>query len=325
MAVRKGGLGKGLDSMIPVYPKENAKKPQSSSSRTTKKSEKASKAQTVVKEAEDGDVIRVRISKIEPNREQPRQVFDETALGELADSIKQYGLIQPLVVKKKGDAYEIIAGERRWRASRMAGLKEVPVIVREISEQESMELALIENIQREDLNPMEEAKAYRRLLDEFDLTQEEMAKKVSKSRAAVANAMRLLKLDDAVQKMVEENQLSAGHARALAAIADPEIQKKAAQQIVENGLSVRETEKLVKKLTSEGSKPKKEEKEPVNEAVELVYRQMEDKMKASLGTKVSICNGKNNKGHIEIEYYSMDELERIFDLLKNMSTDNMIQ
>lgn len=321
MAVKKRGLGKGLDSMIPSYPKNNEDNEASLSGKQNKKTERGVRnTSDHDREPEDGEVIRVRISKIEPNREQPRQTFDEEALSELADSIKQYGLIQPLVVKKKGEVYEIIAGERRWRASRMAGLKEVPVLVREVSEQESMELALIENIQRENLNPMEEAKAYKRLLDEFDLTQEEMAKKVSRSRAVIANSMRLLKLESSVQTLVEEGKLSAGHARALVALADPQQQVEAAQRILEQELSVRDTEKLVKKLMNEAEREPKGENQENNEALELIYRQMEDKMEASLGTKVTICSGKNKKGHIQINYYSMDELERIFELLKQFGT-----
>ncbi len=296
MAARKGGLGKGLDSLIadrrPVAVKEN--------SNSSAKEEKA----------ENNSPLMVKLSEVEPNREQPRKYFDEEAMQELADSIKKYGVIQPLLVEKKEKYYEIIAGERRWRAAKIAGLKEIPVVLKELSEQEKMEIALIENIQREDLNPIEEAQAYKRLLDEFQLKQEDVAKSVSKSRSAITNSMRLLKLDERVQNMVAGEELSAGHARALLSISDVEKQYELAQKIVEKGLSVREVEALLKK------KPAKEEKAETNTAEELIYRNFENNLKEIYGTKVSIKNQKG-KGKIEISYYSVDELERILDMLQS--------
>lgn len=296
MAARKGGLGKGLDSLIadrrPVAVKEN--------SNSSAKEEKA----------ENNSPLMVKLSEVEPNREQPRKYFDEEAMQELADSIKKYGVIQPLLVEKKEKYYEIIAGERRWRAAKIAGLKEIPVVLKELSEQEKMEIALIENIQREDLNPIEEAQAYKRLLDEFHLKQEDVAKSVSKSRSAITNSMRLLKLDERVQNMVAGEELSAGHARALLSISDVEKQYELAQKIVEKGLSVREVEALLKK------KPAKEEKAETNTAEELIYRNFENNLKEIYGTKVSIKNQKG-KGKIEISYYSVDELERILDMLQS--------
>lgn len=297
MAARKGGLGKGLDSLIadrrPVAVKEN-------SNSSAKEEEKA----------ENNSPLMVKLSEVEPNREQPRKYFDEEAMQELADSIKKYGVIQPLLVEKKEKYYEIIAGERRWRAAKIAGLKEIPVVLKELSEQEKMEIALIENIQREDLNPIEEAQAYKRLLDEFHLKQEDVAKSVSKSRSAITNSMRLLKLDERVQNMVAGEELSAGHARALLSISDVEKQYELAQKIVEKGLSVREVEALLKK------KPAKEEKAETNTAEELIYRNFENNLKEIYGTKVSIKNQKG-KGKIEISYYSVDELERILDMLQS--------
>ena len=296
MAARKGGLGKGLDSLIAdrrtVTVKEN--------SNSSAKEEKA----------ENNSPLMVKLSEVEPNREQPRKYFDEEAMQELADSIKKYGVIQPLLVEKKEKYYEIIAGERRWRAAKIAGLKEIPVVLKELSEQEKMEIALIENIQREDLNPIEEAQAYKRLLDEFQLKQEDVAKSVSKSRSAITNSMRLLKLDERVQNMVAGEELSAGHARALLSISDVEKQYELAQKIVEKGLSVREVEALLKK------KPAKEEKAETNTAEELIYRNFENNLKEIYGTKVSIKNQKG-KGKIEISYYSVDELERILDMLQS--------
>lgn len=296
MAARKGGLGKGLDSLIAdrrtVAVKEN--------SNSSAKEEKA----------ENNSPLMVKLSEVEPNREQPRKYFDEEAMQELADSIKKYGVIQPLLVEKKEKYYEIIAGERRWRAAKIAGLKEIPVVLKELSEQEKMEIALIENIQREDLNPIEEAQAYKRLLDEFQLKQEDVAKSVSKSRSAITNSMRLLKLDERVQNMVAGEELSAGHARALLSISDVEKQYELAQKIVEKGLSVREVEALLKK------KPAKEEKAETNTAEELIYRNFENNLKEIYGTKVSIKNQKG-KGKIEISYYSVDELERILDMLQS--------
>lgn len=264
--------------------------------------------------------ILVKISKVSPNREQPRKHFDEDALLELSESIKQYGIIQPILVSNKMDFkgeeyYEIIAGERRWRAARMAGLKEVPVIIKEFSDQQIVEISLIENIQREDLNPIEEAQAYKRLIEEYHLKQDEVAEKVSKSRTAVANSTRLLKLDERIQEMLINDMISAGHARALLAIVDNEKQYEIAMKVFDEKLSVRETEILVKRLTDPVKPKKKVEK---NFAEDAIYEGLEEKLKGIVGTKVSIQRKRNHKGKIEIEYYSQDELERILDLFDSI-------
>ena len=300
MAAR--GLGKGLDSLIPNALGE-----------TKTKKETAAKSKTETTEGEEPQTL-VKITKVEPNREQPRKNFDEDALQELADSIKQFGLLQPILVQDRKDYYEIIAGERRWRAAKLAGLKEVPVIIRNYTEQEIVEISLIENIQREDLNPIEEAQAYKRLLTEFHLKQDEVAERVSKSRTAVTNSMRLLKLDERVQQMVIDEMLTTGHARALISIEDRDLQFQMANQIFDNKLSVRETEKLVRKLGEEKEETTKT-KEP---DVEIIYRNLEEKVKEILGTKVQISHKKNNSGKIEIEYYSNEELERIIELLESV-------
>lgn len=304
MVVKKTGLGKGLDSLIPTH---------SSSPKTTVKEVKEEKQQvkTVVKQEE----IKIKITEIEPNREQPRKKFDEDALLELAESIKQFGVIQPLIVQKRGDYYEIIAGERRWRAAKMAGLKEIPVIIKDYTNQERVEISLIENIQREDLNPIEEAHAYKRLLNEFSLKQDEVAERVSKSRTAVTNSMRLLKLDDRVQQMVIDDMISTGHARALLSIEDKELQYTVANRIFDEKLSVRETEKLMKSIQLEKTDKKKEDKNTVNS---LIYKDIEEKIKAILGTKVIVDHKANNKGKIQIEYYSNEELERIVEMLESI-------
>ena len=256
---------------------------------------------------------KVKITKVEPNRTQPRKNFDEDSLIELADSIRQFGVLQPLLVQKKGDYYEIIAGERRWRAAKMAGLKEIPVIIREYSHQEMVEIALIENIQRENLNPIEEAQAFKRLLEEFQLKQDEVAERVSKSRTAVTNSMRLLKLDEKVQQMIIDDMISTGHARALLAIEDKEQQYILANKIFDEKLSVRETEKLVKDL----KKPKKE-KTKKDTSNDFIYRDLEEKMRSVIGTKVSVNQKSKGKGKIEIEYYSDEELEHIFEMIMSI-------
>ena len=299
MGVKRGGLGKGLDSLIP----DNGKVPESG--RKTKVVEKV-----IEKIVEKPSEMKLKINQIEPNREQPRKKFDEQALEELADSIRQFGILQPLIVQEKEKYYEIIAGERRWRAAKLVGLKEIPVVIRKMSEQEMVEISLIENIQREDLNPIEEAAAYKRLLEEFHLTQEEIAERVAKSRTAVTNSMRLLKLDERVQQMVVDEMLSTGHARALLAVEDPELQFQTANKIYNERLSVREVEKLVKNIGKE--KSSKKEKDFQQEAV---FQDLEEKMKVSLGTKVSINRKDDKKGRIEIEYYSMEELERLMEIL----------
>ena len=292
----KKGLGKGLDSLI---------------------TDKLDKQKEVISEKKEDNVSRetfISINKIEPNKSQPRKAFEEDALQELADSIKQHGVIQPLIVQKKGKMYEIIAGERRWRAARLAGLKEVPVVIKDYSEQEIFEIALIENIQREDLNPIEEALAYQRLIDEYSLKQDEVAERVAKSRVAVTNSMRLLKLDKRVQQMLIDDMISGGHARALLPIKDNDEQFNLANVVFDEKLSVRDTEKLVKKVLE----PKPEKETAVTTEDSYVYRELEEKMKTILGSKVEINRKSNNKGKIEIEYYSNEDLERIIDLISSI-------
>ncbi|RHR84637.1 ParB/RepB/Spo0J family partition protein [Roseburia sp. AF15-21] len=293
MATRKGGLGKGLDSLI-------ADKVGTSNEKTDAKNE-----------------VMVNINKVEPNKEQPRKNFDEDALLELSESIKQFGVLQPLLVVDRKDYYEIIAGERRWRAAKMAGLKKVPVIIKDLTEQEIVEISLIENIQRENLNPIEEAIAYKRLLNEFNLKQDEVAERVSKSRTAVTNSMRLLKLCDKVQQMVIDDMISTGHARALLGITDEEKQYILAQKIFDEKISVRDTEKLVKKMQKQKNAPAKEVN-PEKKKLDAVYQEAEEKMKTILGTKVIINQKDSMKGKIEIEYYSPDELTRIYELIESI-------
>ena len=300
MPIKKKGLGKGLDSLIP----DNKSMKSVTSEKTVESKEDAA--------AKSGVQV-MKINAVEPNRDQPRKNFDEDALLELSDSIKQFGVLQPLLVRKRKDYYEIIAGERRWRAAKLAGVKEVPVIEKEYTDQEILEIGLIENIQRENLNPIEEAIAYKRLLEEFNLKQDEVAERVSKSRTAVTNSMRLLKLSDKVQQMIIDDMISTGHARALLAIDDPELQYTLANKIFDEKLSVRETEKLVKEIKNP-KKPK--EKNPV--ANSFIYQDLEEKMKSVFGTKVSIATKGKGKGKIEIEYYSDDELEHLFDMMMSI-------
>ncbi|CRZ35690.1 ParB family chromosome partitioning protein [Herbinix hemicellulosilytica] len=296
MSAVKRGLGKGLDVMIPLRISEKETEGEENVSRETL----------------------VPINEIEPNKSQPRKKFDQEALQELADSIRQFGVIQPLIVQKRDKYYEIIAGERRWRAARLAGLKEVPVIIKDYSPQEIVEIALIENIQREDLNPIEEAQAYQRLITEFNLKHEELAERVSKSRAAITNSLRLLKLDSRIQQMLINEQITGGHARALLSLEDSDLQYETARKIIDENLSVRDTEKLVKKLIS-----KKAEKEiAVAEDANLVYQALEEKLKNILGTKVLIKRKKKNAGKIEIEYYSDEELERILEMFDSLNYIN---
>jgi len=292
MAAR--GLGKGLDALIPVSNDVKSKKVNGPG------------------EKEKGPETLVKITMVEPNREQPRKTFDEDALNELAESIKQFGLLQPILVQDRKDHYEIIAGERRWRAAKIAGLKEVPVIIKNLTEQEIVEISLIENIQRENLNPIEEALAYKKLLNEFHLKQEEVAERVSKSRTAVTNSMRLLKLEEEVQKMVVDEMITTGHARALLGIEDGEQQIACAKKIVDEKLSVRDIEKLVKNM----NKPAKEKKASKDKSVDFIYQDIEEKLKLSLGTKVSVSAKENGAGKIEIEFYSNDDLERLLEILK---------
>ena len=296
------GLGKGLDSLIPDAVGE-AKK-----SREAQAQDSSAKKTDVAPTG--GPETMVKITRVEPNREQPRKNFDEDALQELADSIKQFGLLQPILVQDRKDYYEIIAGERRWRAAKIAGLKEVPVIIRNYTEQEIVEISLIENIQREDLNPIEEAQAYKRLLDEFHLKQDEVAERVSKSRVAVTNSVRLLKLSDEVQRMVIDEMITTGHARALLAIENAEEQYALAQRIFDEKLSVRDVEKLVKNL-HKPAKPKKMD----DKALQAIYQNIEEKLKTRLGTKVAVSGKGDGTGKIEIEFYNHDDLDRIVDML----------
>jgi len=292
----KRGLGKGLDSLIPTN--------------VMMESEVKHATVSTASSAEEGkdSTLMVKLSKVEPNREQPRKNFDEDSLQELAESLKQFGMLQPILVQNRGDYYEIIAGERRWRAAKIAGLKEVPVIVRELTDQEIVEISLIENIQREDLNPIEEAQAYKRLLTEFHLKQDEVAERVSKSRTAVTNSMRLLKLCDEVQKMVVDDMISTGHARALISIEDPEEQYLIAQKIFDEKLSVREVEKLVKDLYKPPKPPKEE-----NKTLQAIYQEISERLKQSLSTKVSVSAKQNGAGKIEIEFYNHEDLERLLE------------
>ena len=324
MAGRKNGLGRGLDAFFP----DRTSAVKESTRKTTTKTVKAEK-KTVETEKEAGNTVAakrktagsksgamfVKISSVEPNINQPRKQFDEDALLELSESIKQYGILQPLLVSDKKDYYEIIAGERRWRAAKLAGLKEVPVIVKEFTDQELVEISLIENIQREDLNPVEEAMAYKRLIDEFHLKQDEVAERVGKSRTAVTNSMRLLKLSEKVQQMLIDEMITAGHARAILAISDKEKQETVAMKVFDEKLSVRETEALVKRMLEP---PKTEKKSKFTTAEDAIYESLEEKMKSIMGTRVQIHRKKNDKGKIEIEYYSKDELERIIDLFESI-------
>lgn len=301
MAVKKGGLGKGLQEKGGLNNLIPDKKPK----------KKDNPVEKIVDSVKPDEFL--PINMVEPNRNQPRKQFDEEALEELASSIKKYGILQPLLVQKKDDFYEIIAGERRWRAAKLAKLKKVPVIIKELSEQEVVEISLIENIQREDLNPIEEAKAYYTLMTEYHLKQEDIALQVSKSRTAVANSMRLLKLADEIQTMLVNGVLSSGHARALLAIENHDMQLDIANSIIKMKLNVRETEKLVKRLLNQ--KPRKEEEKSGND---IFYRKIEEQLKELFGTKVIIQN-KKKKGKIEIEYYSQEDFERIYEMIQNIN------
>lgn len=306
---QKRGLGSGIDVLIPK-------------AQGTKKGEEKKKVvKEVVKEVVK-DLETIPINKIEPNQSQPRKNFNEDSLQELADSIKQHGLIEPLIVQKgKKGFYQIIAGERRWRAAKIANLKEVPVVIKDYTKQEVMEIALIENIQREDLNPIEEAEAYDSLIKEFHLKQDEIAEKVSKSRVAITNALRLLKLDERVRTMLVEDKLKSGHARALLAIENNDLQYETAVQVFDQKLSVRETEKLVKKILLPKAEKKEDEKNN-DEQMKTIYQNFEEKLKMIMGTKVNINHGKKGKGKIEIEYYSPDEFERIMELMTKIADKN---
>ncbi len=290
---RKSALGNGLEGMFGIE-------------------------ETVTEEKNVSRETFLRLSEIEPNRTQPRRNFDEDALQELADSIKQYGIIQPIVVQKKEKRYEIIAGERRWRAARKAGLLEAPVIIKEFAPEDVFAVALIENIQREDLNPIEEAQAYSRLIQEYHLKQDELAEKVAKNRVTITNSMRLLKLDERVQQMLIDNMLTGGHARALLSITDKEEQHLLAMRVFDEKLSVRETESLVKRTLAEREKQEKPKTEKTSQEDKLIYRDVENRMKDILGTKVEIKKKTKDKGKIEIEYYSLEELERLIDMINRL-------
>ena len=295
MAPKKGGLGKGLDSLIP------------------QKAETApGKGKTT---AEGKDILLVDINKIEPNPDQPRKNFDEDKLIELSESIKQHGIMNPPLVLEKKGYYMIIGGERRWRASKMAGLKKIPVIVKkDLTDQQVAEWALIDNIQREDINPIEQAEAYQKLLSDHDWTQDKLAEVVSKSRTAVTNSLRLLKLDERVRQMVIDEMVSTGHARALLGVTDGEKQFTLAQQIYDEKMSVRDTEKLVKKVQSQKETTDKQKKS-TNPQLDAVYAKQEEKMKQLFGTKVTISRKNEKSGKIEIEYYSPEELEHLLEML----------
>ena len=300
MAVKKKGLGAkglGINALINTEMEDmKASKP------AKKKTEEA--------------VLELDLDMIEPNRKQPRKYFDETALEELAASLKAYGMIQPIVVKKSGDYYEIIAGERRWRAAKIAGLTKVPVVIKKWEEGEAFEAALVENLQREDLNPMEEAESYQRLQEEFGLSQEKIAEKVGKSRSAITNSLRLLQLDPRVRNFVVENKLTGGHARTLLPVTNGDDQFELAEHVIEEGLSVRAVETLVKSYLAKAENPAEKEEE-VSKEDAREYRAIEDDLKSLFATKVKVKPlGKRNKGKIEIEYYSDDDLERLLALLK---------
>lgn len=295
---KKSGLGRGLDALI-------------------------STGESKVKASPDNDPkggwIELDINKVEPNRDQPRKKFDEDALLDLSESIKQHGIIEPLLVQKKDDYYMIIAGERRWRASKMAGIKKVPVVIKDYTDQEIVEVSLIENIQREDLNPIEEAHAYKSLIETFNLKQDEVAERVSKSRTVITNSLRLLKLDDKVQQMVIDGTISSGHARTILSINDKNEQIRMAERVMDEGLTVRDLEKEIKSMqkAAEGKEKPAKEKAGVDPKLEAVYRDLEEKLKGTLGTKVSIIAKNNKQGKIEIEYYNPDELDMIIDKLQS--------
>ena len=319
MAVKKGGLnmGKGLQNLIPSGKSLKAHNEKEEDGVSKEASSSVSKTKPDNTEINEKEILEVRTSLIMPNADQPRKDFDEAAISELAESIKIFGVLQPLLVQKKGKYYEIIAGERRWRAAKKAGVKKIPVIVREYSNQEVVEISLIENIQRQNLNPVEEAAAFKRLIEEFNLKQADVARRVSKSRTAVANSMRLLKLDERVQKMLVDGLLSTGHARALLGLENKDLQFEAATRIATDGLNVRETERLIQKM----KKPVKERLPEDTSQTDEIYRRIEEQLKNLVGTKVSIKRKASGKGTIEIEYYSPQEFDRILDLLHTVKED----
>lgn len=336
------GLGRGIDALISGSYAAEIKKTQPAKPAAAPAETDPAKAAEVSKEAKrtktaktakgapaasvpsaplpaagEDSIRQIRLSQIDPNRSQPRESFDEEALQELAASIREHGVLQPVLVRPAGKRYEIIAGERRWRAAKLAKCREIPVIVREMDDAEAMQIALIENIQREDLNPIEEAAAYQRLMEEYHLTQEETAAKVGKSRAAVANSVRLLKLDPEVRGLLTEKALTEGHARALLTLEVPELQRQAAQEVVSRGLTVRETEKLVRRYL-EPPRPAEEEDGHDAEAQRLIYAELEDELRAVTGTRVEIRRGPKERGKILLDYYSLEELERLLELFRRM-------
>lgn len=319
MTKAKRGLGRGLgaffgDEVVQEVAEEKDFKQKAAAEQSVPGTQKPVKEKKEDQE-EQGKEISLKITKIEPNRDQPRKEFKEEQLQELADSIKRYGVLQPLLVQQRDNYYEIIAGERRWRAAKLAGLKEVPVVIREYNRQQAMEISLIENVQREDLNPVEEALAYQKLMEEFHLKQEEIAERVAKNRTTITNSMRLLNLTGEVQQMLAAGEISSGHGRALLTISDPQQQINLARKIVSERLSVREVEKAVKLL---GKTPQEKKKKEPDQALELIFHELENRMKSVMGTKVNINRKDRNKGRIEIEYYSEEELERIVELIESI-------
>lgn len=321
---QKKGLGRGLNDLLGTSDASRSPRSKKTDNDPSSSPEKEVKTVTkeVIKEVVKEVEQKININLIEPNKSQPRKQFDEEALQELSDSIKKYGVLEPLIVTKKSDYYEIIAGERRWRAARLAGLKEIPVVIREYTDKEIMEISLIENIQREDLNPIEEAQAYVALISQYNLKQEEVAERVSKSRSTITNSLRLLKLCEDVRQMVMYNMISTGHARALIPIEDPKLQYETAAIVYDQKLSVRETEAYVKSILQAKPEEEKVKKEP-DKDLSVFYSDIENKLKSILGAKIAIKASNNNKGKIEINYYSQDELDRITEMLYSINKELM--
>lgn len=321
---QKKGLGRGLNDLLGTSDASRSPRSKKTDNDPSASPEKEVKTVTkeVIKEVVKEVEQKININLIEPNKSQPRKQFDEEALQELSDSIKKYGVLEPLIVTKKSDYYEIIAGERRWRAARLAGLKEIPVVIREYTDKEIMEISLIENIQREDLNPIEEAQAYETLISQYNLKQEEVAERVSKSRSTITNSLRLLKLCEDVRQMVMYNMISTGHARALIPIEDPKLQYETAAIVYDQKLSVRETEAYVKSILQAKPEEEKVKKEP-DKDLSVFYSDIENKLKSILGAKIAIKASNNNKGKIEINYYSQDELDRITEMLYSINKELM--
>lgn len=304
-SIKRKALGKGLDSLIPRGQADEKRRNEGIRNESG--------------DIESSGELILKISLIEPNINQPRKEFNKDELDELTQSVQQYGVLQPIIVQKKGSRYEIIAGERRWRAALAAGLKEIPAIIREYSDREAMEISIIENIQRADLNPIEEARAYKSLMEEYNLKHEEIALKVSKNRTTITNALRLLKLDESIQLLMIEGKISSGHARALLALEDKSLQKTLAEEIIAKGISVRETEKLVKNAGKRTGKKKEKEKEEERD-LSIFYKEFENRIRDVFSTKVNINRKDKNKGRIEIEYYSQAELERIMELIQSIES-----